>query len=96
MMTFNINGKSFDNVEEMSREMFNEAATNPECDTLVWAYQDYVGCAFVGGRVIYPDGSYGGSYGKGKCAYRGKIYEGAIEYKGNKLYVGGEFVKDMN
>lgn len=92
MITFNINGKSFDNVEEMSREMFNEAATNPECDTLVWAYQDYVGCAFVGGRVIYPDGS----YGKGKCAYRGKIYEGAIEYKGNKLHVGGEFVKDMN
>lgn len=92
MMTFNINGKSFNNMEEMSREMFNEAATNPECDTLVWAYQDYVGCAFVGGRMIYPDGT----HGKGKCAYRGKIYEGTIEYKGNKLYVGGEFVKDMN
>lgn len=91
-MTFNINGKSFDNMEEMSREMFNEAATNLECDTLVWAYQDYVGCAFVGGRMLYPDGT----HGKGKCAYRGKIYEGTIEYKGNKLYVGGEFVKDMN
>lgn len=92
MMTFNINGKSFDNVEEMSREMFNDAATNPECNTLVWAYQDYVGCAFVGGKIIYPDGS----HGKGKCAYKGRIYEGAIEYKDNKLYVGGEFVKDMN
>lgn len=92
MMTLNINGKSFDNVEEMSREMFNEAATNPECDTLVWAYQDYVGCAFVGGRVIYPDGT----HGKGKCAYKGRIYEGTIEYKDNKLYVGGEFVKEIN
>lgn len=92
MMKFNINGKSFDNMEEMSREMFNDAATNPECDTLVWAYQDYVGCTFVGGRIIYPDGS----HGKGKCAYKGKIYEGVIEYKDNKLYVGGEFVKDMN
>lgn len=91
MMTFNINGKSFDNMEEMSREMFNEAATNPECDTLIWAYQDYVGCAFVGGRVIYPDGT----HGKGKCAYKGRIYEGTIEYKDNKLYVGGEFVKDV-
>lgn len=91
MMTFNINGKSFDNVEEMSREMFNEAATNPECDTLVWAYQDYLRCAFVGGRVIYPDGT----HGKGKCAYKGRIYEGTIEYKDNKLYVGGEFVKDV-
>lgn len=91
MMTFNINGKSFDNVEEMSREMFNEAATNPECDTFVWAYQDYVGCAFVGGRVIYPDET----HGKGKCAYKGRIYEGTIEYKDNKLYVGGEFVKDV-
>ena len=91
-MTFNINGKSFDNVEEMSREMFNDATTNPECDTLVWAYQDYVGCAFVGDRMVYPDGT----HGKGKCAYRGKTYEGTIEYKGNKLYVGGEFVKDMN
>ena len=91
-MTFNINGKTFNDMEEMSMEMFNEAATNPECDTLVWAYQDYVGCAFVGGRMVYPDGT----HGKGKCAYRGKIYEGAIEYKDNKLYVGGEFVKDMN
>lgn len=91
-MTFNINGKTFNDMEEMSREMFNEAATNPECDTLVWAYQDYAGCAFVGGRMVYPDGT----HGKGKCAYRGKIYEGTIEYKDNKLYVGSEFVKDMN
>lgn len=92
MMTFNINGKSFDNMEEISRDMFNEAATNPECDTIVWAYQDYVGCAFVGGRMVYHDGT----HGKGKCAYRGKIYKGTIEYKDNKLYVGGELVKDMD
>ena len=91
-MTFNINGKSFDNMEEMSREMFQDAATNPDCTNLVWEYQDYTGCVFVRGRMVYPDGT----HGKGKCAYRGKTYEGTIEYKGNKLYVGGEFVKDMN
>ena len=44
MMIFNINGKTFDNIEEMSREMFNDAATNPDCTNLVWEYQDYTGC----------------------------------------------------
>lgn len=92
MITFNINGKTFDNIEEMSREMFNDAATNPDCTNLVWEYQDYTGCVFIGGKIVYPDGA----HGKGKCAYKGRIYEGAIEYKDNKLYVGGEFVKDMN
>ena len=91
-MTFNYNGKSFDNMEEMQREIFNEAATDPECDTLVWNYGNISNLTIVGGRIVYPDGS----YGKGKCAYRGKVYEGTIEYKDNKLYVGGEFVKDMD
>ena len=91
MMTINLNGKSFDSLEEACKAMFKEAATNPDCTNLVWAYQDYR-CVFVGGKVVYPDGA----HGKGKCAYKGRIYEGVIEYKGNKLYVGGEFVKDMD
>ena len=92
MMTINLNGKSFDSLEEACKAMFQEAATNPDCTNLVWAYQDYTGCVFVGGKVVYPDGA----HGKGKCAYRGRTYEGTIEYKGNKLYVGGKFVKDMD
>ena len=92
MMTFNYNGKTFDNIEEMSKAMFNEAATNPDCTNLVWEYGNFSNLTIVGGRIIYPDGS----YGKGKCAYKGKVYEGRVEYIGNKLYVGGEFVKDMN
>ena len=90
-MTININGKSFDSFEEACKAMFQEAATKPDCTNLVWTYQDYTGCVFVGGKVVYPDGT----HGKGKCAYRGRIYEGTIEYRDNKLYVGGEFVKDM-
>lgn len=92
MVTFIYNGKSFDNVEEMSKAMFNEAATNPDCTNLVWEYGNISNLTIVGGRIIYPDGT----HGKGKCAYKGRIYEGTIEYKDNKLYVGGEFVKDMN
>lgn len=91
MMTFNINGKSFDNMEEMQKEIFNEAATNPDCTNLVWEYGNISNLTIVGGRIIYPDGT----HGKGKCAYKGRIYEGTIEYKDNKLYVGGEFVKDV-
>ena len=91
MMTFIYNGKSFDNVEEMSKAMFNEAATDPDCTNLVWEYGNISNLTIVGGRIIYPDGT----HGKGKCAYKGRIYEGTIEYKDNKLYVGGEFVKDV-
>ena len=91
MVIFNFNGKAFDNIEEMSRAMFNEAATNPDCTNLVWEYGNISNLTIVGGRIIYPDGT----HGKGKCAYKGRIYEGTIEYKDNKLYVGGEFVKDV-
>ena len=91
MVIFNYNGKSFDNVEEMSKAMFNEAATDPDCTNLVWEYGNISNLTIVGGRIIYPDGT----HGKGKCAYKGRIYEGTIEYKDNKLYVGGEFVKDV-
>ena len=92
MVIFNYNGKTFDNVEEMSKAMFNEAATDPDCTNLVWEYGNISNLTIVGGRIIYPDGT----YGKGKCAYKGRIYEGSIEYRDNKLYVGGEFVKDIN
>lgn len=92
MVIFNYNGKTFDNIEEMSKAMFNEAATDPDCTNLVWEYGNISNLTIVGGRIIYPDGS----YGNGKCAYKGRIYEGSIEYRDNKLYVGGEFVKDMN
>ena len=91
MVIFNYNGKTFDNVEEMSKAMFNEAATDPDCTNLVWEYGNISNLTIVGGRIIYPDGT----HGKGKCAYKGRIYEGTIEYKDNKLYVGGEFVKDV-
>lgn len=91
MVIFNYNGKTFDNIEEMSRAMFNDAATNPDCTNLVWEYGNISNLTIVGGRIIYPDGT----HGKGKCAYKGRIYEGTIEYKDNKLYVGGEFVKDV-
>ena len=36
-----------------------------------------------------------GKQGRGKCTYKGKTYEGEVEYIGNKLYVGGKYVKDM-
>lgn len=91
MVIFNYNGKTFDNIEEMSREMFHDAATDPGCTSLVWEYGNISNLTIVGGRIIYPDGT----HGKGKCAYKGRIYEGTIEYKDNKLYVGGEFVKDV-
>ena len=89
MVIFNYNGKTFDKIEEMSKAMFNEAATDPDCTNLVWEYGNISNLTIVGGIIIYPDGS----YGNGKCAYKGRIYEGTIEYKDNKLYVGGEFVK---
>ena len=92
MVIFNYNGKTFDNIEEMSKAMFNDAATDPDCTNLVWEYGNISNLTIVGGRIIYPDGT----HGKGKCAYKGKVYEGRVEYRGNKLYVGGEFVKDMN
>lgn len=76
----------------MSKAMFNEAAADSDCTNLVWEYGNISNLTIVGGRIIYPDGS----YGNGKCAYKGRIYEGSIEYRDNKLYVGGEFVKDMN
>lgn len=89
---FNFNGKTYKDAKEMGKALFNEAKTDPNCTNLVWEYQTFSNCTFVGGKIIYPEGK----CGKGKCAYRGKMYEGDIEYKGNKLYVGGEYVKDID
>lgn len=91
-MVFNYKGKTYTNAKEFGRAMFQEVASDPNNTNLVWEYQEFVNCTFIDGKMIYPDGT----YGKGKCAYRGKIYEGVIEYKDNHLYVGGELVKDMN
>lgn len=33
--------------------------------------------------------------GEGKCYYRGCVYEGKIEYRGQSLYVGGKYVKEL-
>lgn len=94
MMTFNINGGSYDDPIEYCKAMCQEAATNPDCTHLVWSYKDFTECVFLRGRrrgrTLYLVG-----FGKGKCAYKGRIYEGSIEYRDNKLYVGGEFVKEM-
>lgn len=87
-MIINVNGKTYNSVKEYADAEKN----NPNSTTIVWDYQEYDNCVFVNGRMIHPDGS----YGTGKCHYKGKTYEGKIEYKDNKLYVGGEFVKDMS
>lgn len=91
-MVFNYKGKTYTNAKEFGRAMFEDAASDPNNTTIVWEYKEFVNCTFINGKMIDSDGT----YGKGKCAYRGKVYEGVIEYKDNHLYVGGEFVKDMN
>lgn len=88
-MAIFINGKPI-------KEWENEERNNPNSDTVFW--DNTAGGIiinynrFVNGKMVYPDGI----YGKSKCTYRGKTYEGVIEYKNNCLYVGGEFVKNMN
>lgn len=37
MMTININGKSFDSFEEVCKVMFQDAATDPEYETLYFS-----------------------------------------------------------
>lgn len=86
-MVIKVNGKTYNSVKEWAEAERN----NPESTTIVWDRQEYTGCVFKNGRMIHPDGS----YGTGRCHYKGKTYEGKIEYRGNKLYVGGEFVKDI-
>lgn len=89
--TFIYNGKSYDDPIEWHKAMLQDAATNPDCDTLVWEREPRNVINIVDGDQVIPVGK----IGVGKCAYRGKVYEGRIEYRGTKLYVGGEFVKEM-
>lgn len=79
-------GHSFDSFDELSEFIKN----NPSSDVLVWDYQERQDLTFVNGKQVLQ-----GKQGYDKCTYKGKTYEGEVEYIGNKLYVGGEYVKDM-
>lgn len=57
---------------------------------LAWDYQECQNIVFVNGKQVLQ-----GKQGHGKCTYKGKTYEGEVEYIDNKLYVGGKYVKDM-
>lgn len=79
-------GHPFDSFEEFSEFLKND----PASDVLVWDYQERQNLVFANGKMVMQ-----GKQGRGKCTYKGKTYEGEIEYIGNKLYVGGKYVKDM-
>ncbi len=79
-------GHSFDSFDELSEFLKNE----PNSDVLVWDYQERQDMVFVNGKQVLQ-----GKQGYGKCTYKGKTYEGEVEYIDNKLYVGGRYVKDM-
>ena len=79
-------GHSFDSFDELSEFLKND----PNSDVLVWDYQELQDMVFLNGKQVLQ-----GKQGHGKCTYKGKTYEGEVEYIGNKLYVGGKYVKDM-
>lgn len=79
-------GHCFGSFEELS----DFAKNNPASDVLVWDYQERQDMVFVNGKQVLQ-----GKQGRGKCTYKGKTYEGEVEYIDNKLYVGGRYVKDM-
>lgn len=79
-------GHSFDSFEEFSEFLKND----PASDVLVWDYQEHQNLVFANGKMVMQ-----GKQGRGKCTYKGKTYEGEIEYIGNKLYVGDKYVKDI-
>lgn len=79
-------GHSFDSFDELSEFLKND----PNSDVLVWDYQECQNIVFVNGKQVLQ-----GKQGHGKCTYKGKTYEGEVEYIDNKLYVGGKYVKDM-
>lgn len=82
-----VNGKTYASMHEyMEDEKHNPNSTN-----LVWDYQDYQNVTFINGKMIYPEGK----QGRGRCWWHGKCYEGDIEYRGQSLYVGGVYVKDV-
>lgn len=75
----NINGKSYSSWKEYIDAVKND----PNSDTIVWDIQNI---EYMNGNRIVN--------GTGKCTYKGKTYEGEIEYdEEGHVYVGGEFVK---
>lgn len=80
----NINGKQYHSFEEM----IDKEKNNPNSDIVIWEYQDYVSEFFVNGKRQFISG-------QGKCHYKGKTYEGAIEHIDGWLVVGGEKVKEL-
>lgn len=73
----------------IEQEKINPNSTNViwewlKCDTII-GLKDMI----IGLKVANVDGS----NPTGKCWYRGKCYEGDIEYLEDVLYVGGESVK---
>ena len=79
-------GHPFDSFDELSEFI----KSDPNSDVLVWDYQERQDMVFVNGKQVLQ-----GKQGRGKCTYKGNTYEGEVEYIGNKLYVGGKYVKDM-
>lgn len=79
-------GHSFDSFDELSEFLKND----PTSDVLVWDYQERQNLVIANGELVPR-----GKQGRGKCTYKGKTYEGEVEYIDNKLYVGGRYVKDM-
>ena len=79
-------GHCFGSFEELSEFVKND----PTSDVLVWDYQERQNLVITNGKLV-PNGK----QGRGKCTYKGKTYEGEVEYIDNKLYVGGRYVKDM-
>lgn len=78
-MKININGKSFSSIKDYAEALKNDP--NSEC--MVWDIQNAE--SINGNRVVN---------GTGKCTYKGKVYEGKIEYdEDGHVYVGGELVK---
>lgn len=89
--TIHFNGREFNSFEEMNDYMANEGASDPNNDILIWDSLQSITMTFVNGKMVSPVGD--GEYGK--CTYRGKVYEGKITYEGNKLFVRGDFVKEI-
>lgn len=89
--TWNYNGKSFKSEKEMGEYIRDEAISNASSNTLVWLSEPNEDVVLINDKLV----SLSGKPVYGKCAYRGKEYEGYVTYVGNKLYVGGEFVKEV-
>ncbi len=90
-VTIHFKGHTFKTWEGFNEFQKQQALNNPSFDTIVWDYMEHNEQYFVNGQMIPKQGK----QGKGKCTYKGKVYEGDMEYVGRKLYVGGEFVKEV-